>query len=85
MAPAIKPAFSDVKPNVAETVSASDDSNDSGSDPYLSTLARSRAFAEVKSPVIWVLPPGIASLITGALTTCESSTNAVWVPTCAAV
>ena len=36
-------------------------------------------------PVIWVRPPGIASWISGALTTCESSVNAVWVPTLAAV
>ena len=36
-------------------------------------------------PVIWVRPPGMASLISGALTTCESSVNAVWVPMLAAV
>ena len=36
-------------------------------------------------PVICVRPPGMASWISGALTTCESSTNAVWVPTLAAV
>ena len=36
-------------------------------------------------PVIWVRPPGMASRICGALTTCESSVNAVWVPIWAAV
>ncbi len=36
-------------------------------------------------PVIWVRPPGMASWISGALTTCESSVKAVWVPTLAAV
>ncbi|BCO42447.1 hypothetical protein MINTM019_34950 [Mycobacterium paraintracellulare] len=36
-------------------------------------------------PLIWVRPPGMASWIIGALTTCESSVNAVWVPIWAAV
>ena len=81
----MRPARSDVKPNVAETVSASEDSNDSGSEPYFSTLASSRAESAVNRPVICVRPPGMASWISGALTTCESSTNAVWVPTLAAV
>ena len=36
-------------------------------------------------PVICVRPPGMASWISGALTTLESSTKAVWVPTLAAV
>ena len=88
MAPASRPARSDVKPNVAETVWASDDSNDSGSEPYLSTLASSLAELAVNAglpPVIWVRPPGMASRICGALTTCESSVNAVCVPMCAAV
>ena len=70
---------------MAETVSASEDSNDSGSEPYFSTLASSRAESAVNCPVIWVRPPGMASWISGALTTWESSTNAVWVPTLAAV
>ena len=70
---------------MAETVSASDDSNDNGSEPYFSTLASSRAVASVNWPVIWVRPPGMGSRTSGALTTFESSTNAVWVPTLAAV
>ena len=36
-------------------------------------------------PVIWVRPPGMGSRISGALTTFESSVNAVCVPTLAAV
>ena len=39
----------------------------------------------VKLPLIWVLPPRMASRIAGALTTWESSTKAVWVPGLAAV
>ena len=34
MPPAISPASSEASPSVAETVWASDDSNDSGSEPY---------------------------------------------------
>ena len=73
---------------MAETVSASEDSNDSGSEPYLSTLANCLAVSAVNGglpPLIWVRPPGIASRICGALTTWESSVNAVWVPMLAAV
>ena len=33
IAPAISPACSDARPSVADTVWASDDSNDSGSEP----------------------------------------------------
>ncbi|CFR89764.1 Uncharacterised protein [Mycobacterium tuberculosis] len=82
------PARSDDNPKVAETVWASDGSKDSGSDPYLRTLASWRAVAAVNGgspPLIWVRPPGIASWICGALTTCESRVNAVWVPIWAAV
>ena len=70
---------------MAETVWASDDSKDSGSEPYFSTLASSRAESAVNCPVTWVLPPGMASWICGADTTCESSVNAVCVPMFAAV
>lgn len=73
---------------VAETVSASEDSKDSGSEPYLSTLASDRELSAVNGgspPLIWVRPPGMASRICGALTTLESRVNAVWVPMLEAV
>src|SRR6185437_3494222 len=88
IAPAISPARNEVNPSVAETVWASDDWKDSGNDPYLRTLASWRALEAVNGgspPLIWVRPPGMASWIIGADTTCESSVKAVWVPMWAAV
>jgi hypothetical protein len=85
----MRPAFSDARPSVADTVSASDDSNDSGSEPYLSTSARLRASSALNPPwpppLIVVLPPLIASRIDGADTTWVSSTNAACLPTLAEV
>ncbi len=66
---------------MAETVSAFEASKDSGSDPYFSTPARSRASSWENCPEIWVFPPKIASLIRGADTTSPSSTNAADSPT----
>ena len=85
MLPATRPAFSEARPRVADTVSAFDESNASGSEPYFSTLARSVAFCWVKLPEIIVLPPGMASSMVGADTTWPSSTNAACLPMLAAV
>src|SRR5919206_2492642 len=80
-APASKPARNEDRPRVAETVSDSDDWNDSGSEPYLSTSARFLASAWVKLPVIRVCSPGgMAEVICGADTTSVSSTNADCLP-----
>ena len=51
----------------------------------LQHVGQFRADSALNCPVICVRPPGMASWICGALTTCESSTNAVCVPTLAAV
>src|SRR5690606_41587924 len=48
-------------PRVGETVSASDWSNASGSEPYFRISARLEALSWLKFPEIVVVPPGIAS------------------------
>src|ERR1700709_905083 len=85
MRPAIRPASSEARPSVAEIVWASEVSNDSGSEPYLSTFERSVADCWLKLPLIWEVPPGCAASIVGADTTWESRTNATPLPTLAVV
>ena len=70
---------------MAEIVWASEVSNESGSEPYLRTFARSVADCWLKLPLIWEVPPGWAASIVGAETTCESSANATPLPTFAVV
>ena len=85
MAPAIRPACNEVRPSVADTVCALEVSKDSGSEPNFSCWASYCADCWVKLPLIWVLPPGIASWMFSAETTWVSSTTATEVLTCAAV
>src|SRR5690606_27655394 len=68
-------------PRVGETVSASDWSNASGSEPYFRISARLEALSWLKFPEIVVVPPGIASCTVGAETTSVSSTKATRSPT----
>ena len=65
---------------MADTVCASDDSNDSGSDPYRRMPARFCASAWLNWPVIWVVPK-IGPWMVGAETTSPSSTKATFLPT----
>ena len=74
--PAISAARNACQPRVAETVSASDAVNDSGSEPYLRALANAVASACVKLPLISVVPE-ICDWMVAALTTFESRTTAV--------
>lgn len=77
----MRPASSEARPSVADTVSASDAANDSGSEPYFRVFASSFALSAVNEPVIDVeLPAGVAPWTTGALTTLESSVNAACLP-----
>src|SRR3954452_17993820 len=85
MRPAIRPASSEARPRVAEIVWASEVSNDSGSEPYLSTLERSVADCWLKLPLIWEVPPGWAASIVGADTTWESRSKATPLPMSAVV
>src|SRR3954454_1511464 len=84
MAPAIRPASSEASPRGGDTVCASDGSNDSGSEPYLSTPANCWALGWLNCPEISVVPK-IGPLMVGAETTCPSSTNAAALPTLAEV
>ncbi len=69
---------------MAETVCASFDSNDSGSDPYRRIPARFCACAWLNWPEISV-EPKIAPWIVGADTTLPSRVNATASPMCSVV
>ena len=62
-----KPALIESWPKSGPTVLSSIMFNGAGNAPDLNNKARSVADWKVKLPLIWPLPPKIASLITGAL------------------
>jgi len=70
-------------PSSGPTLRSSTTVSGAGSAPARSSSARSVALAAVKLPLIWPLPPVIASRMTGAVITLPSSTTAKAWPTLA--